>query len=407
MSASTKNRFPWRDDLALHEMSTLGVGGRAHRFAPIGDDTELVDAWRSLGDERHTLRAIGGLSNVVISDDGLRYPVIALRNDSITSQRSDDGVRVVADGGCAWDSLVAYAVAQNLGGVELMSGIPGTAASAPVQNIGAYGQSLSDTLESLEAFNTQTGEVHGFSADECGFAYRTSRFKQEPEWIIVRITLRLRPTGVSTLPEVRYLELAEELANAGPDAAQQLDQRRQAVLRVRGRKGMLAGDGMPRTAGSFFQSPFIGRPQAEEVARRVIGPDDEAFARFLSSYGNDAAAEQLKIPAAQVLLATGFRNGDSWGPVGLSRRHIVGVENLGGATAHDVSTLTALIQQRVEHELGIGLEPEPLFLGRFEPPTGDDIATLERQYRQADSHTPEWVSTHRSTHIDTATNDNP
>ena len=392
-------RFNWEHKADLGQSSTLGVGGGASRFAYISDDDSLVRAWGSLGDsDRRSMTPLGGLSNVVISDDGLAFPVLALTAGSVSFQ----GETVTAEGGLAWDALVAACVDHGLSGNELMSGIPGTVAGAPVQNIGAYGQALSDTLVDLEAFNKVTGEVVRLDADDCGFAYRTSRFKTEGSWVVLRVRLAL--SSSKSIRPVTYPELAKELDQHGTDAHQDLRARRQSVLTVRHRKGMLTGPQMPNTAGSFFQSPFIGRDQAAEVARRVIGPDVETFEKFLASYGNTPGASKVKVPAAQVLLASGFRNGDRWGRVGLSKRHIVAVENLGGASSHDISGVAAYIGQRTSIELGINIEPEPIFLGQFPSDTEALVASVGPLYQQAGSHTPGWVSTHCSTYIDTAAN---
>ena len=388
-------RFNWEQNTNLGQTSTIGAGGGAPRFALIDNDKALIEAWASLPDhDRASLTPVGGMSNVVISDEGLPFAVVSLAANGL----SFDGATVSADGGVAWDSLVEACTDRGIGGVELMSGIPGTVAGAPVQNIGAYGQALSDTLVSVDAFNKTTGEIEQLTAEDCRFAYRTSRFKTEGSWIVLRIRLQLNPSP--PFPPITYMELAKELDLLAPSAPHDLRARREAVLKVRGRKGMLTGPNMPKTAGSFFKSPFIGRSQATEVARRVIGPDEQAFNKFLSSYGNQPDAEQVKVPAAQVLLASGFRNGDSWGSVGLSKRHIVAVENRGGATANDVSDVAAFIRSRTRAELDIDIEPEPIFLGQF--PAADETAAarVAPLYRQAGSHTPDWVSTHSATYID-------
>lgn len=350
----------------LAEHTTLVVGGRAQVLAEVAGSTAAVveglEAVRARTTEPLTL--LGEGSNVVVSDAGLPA-VLVLRGGEVSdAQEGRETTRVRVDGGMSWDALVAWSVARGLGGLELLSGIPGTVGAAPVQNIAAYGQALADTFVSLEAVDRRTGEVVTFTAADCAFGYRDSRFKRDlaDRFVITAVTLDLTHGARSPL---RYRDLEVRFAEHGGDP-EDLHDRRAAVLAVRRGKSMVwdPADPLSRSCGSFFVSPFLPRDEAIDLVDAVRGAG--AGERLFAWYAG-AEAEQVKVPAALVLLAAGFANGDRWGPVGLSPRHVLALVNHGGATAQRVADVAAHIQHTAAEQLGVTLHAEPRFLGAFEP----------------------------------------
>lgn len=371
--------------LAPH--TTLGVGGRADVLVRTESAAELPAALEVAAAEGGPVTLLGSGSNVVVSDQGLRGTTVLLRGGGIRDVRSErDGSTLVRiDGGMDWDAFVAWAVAHDLGGVELLSGIPGTVGAAPVQNIAAYGQSLDETLVGVVAVERTTGRVVSLGAAECGLAYRDSRFKGDwlDRFAITEVTLRLAP---STRTGISYRDLELYFAERGDVTS--LGDRREAVLAVRRAKSMVrdAGDPLSRSAGSFFISPRLPREDATVLVERVRGPG--AAEKLFSWYAGPGTGE-VKVPAALVLLAAGFSNGDRWGDVGLSPRHVLAIVNHGGATAQEISDVAAHIRATVAVETGVELECEPRFLGSFRPFDADSFASV--RYVAGSTGTPSWA----------------
>ncbi|QBI18672.1 UDP-N-acetylmuramate dehydrogenase [Egibacter rhizosphaerae] len=369
--------------------TTLGVGGPAGLLVEVAGATAEVraalDAAHAHAERPVTL--LGEGSNVVVSDRGLDA-VLLLRGGTVRAVgRTAGGTRVRADGGMVWDDLVAWAVAQGLGGIELLSGIPGTVGAAPVQNIAAYGQALADTFVELEAVDRATGEVVQLSAADCAFGYRDSRFKRDwaDRFVITSVTLDLVHEERSALT---YRDLEVHFERHGGDPWVLAD-RRAAVLAVRRAKSMVwdPQDALTRSCGSFFMSPFLPRDEAIALVDAVRG---RGAGERLFAWYSGAEAEDVKVPAAMVLLAAGFANGDRWGQVGLSPRHVLAIVNLGGATAQRVSDVAAHIQAVVWEQLGVRLHAEPRFLGEFDPFDARRFAE-EAPYTPGDADTPGWA----------------
>ena len=368
---------------------TLGVGGPAEVLRTATSSSEVAAA-HDLAQRQHggRLHLLGHGSNVVPSDDGLDGVVLVLRGGQIRRHAAAAGRTLVdVDGGMAWDELVAWSVAHGLTGIELLSGIPGTVGAAPVQNIGAYGQALEETLVALEAYDHEAGTTVQLSAEACALGYRDSRFKHEwrDRFTIVRVRLALaqdRPSPPS------YRDLSTHFATHGGDPCDPAD-RRNAVLAVRRSKSMVwdPADPWSRSAGSFFMSPWLPRAQAVTIVDSVRGPG--AAEQLFSWYAGEDA-DEVKVPAALVLRAAGFRNGDRWGEVGLSPKHVLAIVNLGGATAQGIADVAGHLAATVADRLDVTITPEPRFLGHFTPYEAERFARTY-PHTPGEEQAPAWA----------------
>lgn len=372
-------------DRPLAPLTSFRTGGAARLLWEVPTPGALDDLDREV---RSTERfvVLGGGSNVVVSDAGVEDPVVWLRGGDITT----DGTRLYADGGLDWDVLVEHSCRLGLHGLEKLSGIPGSVGAAPIQNIAAYGQSVGDSVEFVDVLVPGAG-IERWPRERCGFAYRTSVFKERlTDVVVVGVGLRL---GRRPSDQPLYRDLAIELGQeAQGDLAPGVV--RAAVLEVRRTKrmtwvGVDPGE-VPRNAGSFFVSPMVPYPEALAITSAVVGP--ARAEEFLSWYSGDAT-ELVKVSSAHVLLACGFRNGDRWGPVELLREHVLALTNAGGATSEQLLGVAGIICDRAAAEYGVELHQEPRVLGHVEvsPATR---AELERSYAKADADKPGWVSTH-------------
>jgi UDP-N-acetylmuramate dehydrogenase len=329
-------------DVPLARYTTLRVGGPAWGFAEASSQRELLEVVDIARSADRPLLVLGGGSNVLISDDGYRGLVVRFADRRIEV----DGARVVARAGADWDDVVRTSVDRGLGGIECLSGIPGWAGAAPIQNIGAYGQEIAGALVEVEALDPETGRIERIDRNACAFGYRTSRFKTSPGPIVTAIRLELRPGGA---PEIRYDELAKSLP---PDPS--VADVRRAVLAIRRRKSMLLDPSDPngRSAGSFFMNPIVQPSVADAIARGSSTPPP----RY-------AAGHHVKLSAAWLIEQAGFPKGFGDGPAGLSTNHCLAIVNRGGATAKDIVALADRIRAGVRDRFGVDLVPEPAFVG--------------------------------------------
>jgi UDP-N-acetylmuramate dehydrogenase len=343
------------EHLPLAPLTTLGVGGLARYFAEARAESEVREAVEFARSRDLPLFVLGGGSNLLVADTGFNGLVlkIALRGIDRTAACNDVTFHVAA--GEDWDALVARAVDDNCAGVECLSGIPGSVGGTPVQNVGAYGQEVSETISEVEVIDRWLLRTSTFTNAECGFGYRSSIFNttMRDRYIILRVTFSLRRGGK---PTIHYRDLQISFAQVASQPT--LLQVRNAVRDVRRSKGMLLipGDDDVRSAGSFFKNPIIPQHQFEdlEVSLRSRG-------LYLPSY--TASDGHRKLSAAWLLENAGFAKGYSQGAAGISRRHALAIVNRGGATAADIIALKDEIQSRVFSEFGVELQPEPVFLG--------------------------------------------
>ena len=355
-------------------------------------DAAGVEIFERPGDLERRLRSGGGfelageLSNPVLAERVPR-PLLLFRDGALLAiERRGDGVHVEVEGSCPLDALVAALCAEGIAGLELLSGIPGTVGAAVVQNVAAYGQQFSAALLSVEAWSFERSAPVMLAREDLGFAYRTSVLKGAPGFTPPAIVLRaaLRLSGGEPEP-IRYRDVSDHIAAARLDPSD-VAARREAVLAVRQRKGMVVGgSNWVPSAGSFFLSPVVPRDTALAIARQVRG---EGFAdNFLTWYNPDS--DFTRLPAALVLRAAGFMNGDRWGPVGLSPHHILALRTFPGATGSDVLALSRLLAASVRERFGVGLEPEVRLLGTLARPA-DDLAA--RHPRLPGTAEPEWAT---------------
>jgi UDP-N-acetylmuramate dehydrogenase len=305
-----------------------------------------------------------------VADSGFAGVVLRLRQYGLVPVVQGERTLLRVGGGEDWDSVVRFAVEHRLAGIECLSGIPGLTGATPVQNVGAYGQEVADTLVSVRALNLRERKVYPLSASECRFGYRRSRFNHDEAgcWIILSVTFGLRNEGKPTL---KYPDLQGFF---GENRAPSLVDVYHAVRAIRARKGMVLdpNDRDTYSAGSFFKNPTLTREMFDRLRERV--PDTNALPHYPQEDGT------VKVPAAFLMEQAGLRRGDSFGAgrVALSTRHVLALTNRGGATATEVVAAAIEIQTRVEDTLGITLLPEPVFVGNRDShslPKGATVAT--------------------------------
>ncbi len=343
----------------LAPFTTLGIGGPAQWFVEATSEDEIAEAAAWAKERGVRLFVLGGGSNLVVSDGGFDGLVLRVGLRGNDAEDAIDGSvkriwRVAA--GEDWDSFVARSVEEGCAGIECLAGIPGTVGGTPVQNVGAYGQEVASTIVRVRAFDLRDQLWVEFSAAECGFAYRRSRFNtlDRGRYVLARVDYRLTPGGEPTL---RYADVQRALgSNAEPSLAEVAE----AVRRIRQSKGMLLVEGDPdcRSVGSFFKNPIVKKEQAERIEER----SGNELPRFPAGIG--AGDEQMfKIPAAWLIEQAGFAKGYGLGRAGISSRHTLALINRGGATAKEILGLAEKIKTEVRARFGIELEREPVLVG--------------------------------------------
>lgn len=364
-------------------LSTLGVGGPIRTLVRAADREELIAlAHEAFDDDRWLI--VGGGSNILAGDEPFDGTVVLVATEGIEAEVHGDHVRVRVQAGHNWDAFVAYAVSHDWAGIEALSGIPGTVGAAPIQNIGAYGQEVADTITRVEFLDATTGQVRWLAAAELGFDYRASVFKgvagEPPErsGVVLCLEFELAFTGGLSKP-IAFAQLAQALGV--PEGSQvPLAEVRSQVLRLRAAKGMVldAADADTRSAGSFFTNPIVSARLAAQLPstapRWPVDPDEPAIAIPLTELANYAhvIAEPLperdrrvKLSAAWLIEHSGIGKGFSihGSRAAVSSKHTLALTNRGGATAEEIAQLARFIQSRVQSEFGVWLQPEPLCLG--------------------------------------------
>ncbi len=354
---SSTAQFPVEHDVPLGPLTTLGVGGVAERLVRVPDHARaaaLVGWWTGMPEAlRPPLLPLGGGSNLLVSDRGFPGLVIKMENAGLEIlEQTEQVVRVKVGAGLPWDDFVDLAVQRDWAGVECLSGIPGSVGAAPVQNIGAYGQEVAETIVSVEGFDLTDGTPFSFSNPECEFAYRDSRFKRAGlgKHLIVSVEFGLRPGAA---PTIRYKELSERCRDRQVTSLREL---RELVLEIRRGKSMVYDprDENHRSAGSFFTNPIVDAATAERLVSRTGMP----------CYPADSGHKKLS--AAWLIEHSGLPKGfkmHEQARVGLSTNHVLALTNRGGATAEELVELARLVMARVEATFGVQLVPEPVFIG--------------------------------------------
>ncbi len=332
----------------LAPLTTLRVGPVARRLITCDTTQKVVDVTRTLGPDSDALVLAGG-SNVVLADDLTDLTVVLLANTEITV--SDNVVR--AEAGAVWDVVVVTSLAHGLGGLECLSGIPGSAGATPVQNVGAYGAEVADTLSRVRLLDRRTGEDRWVAPETLEFGYRTSILKHSNATIVLEVEFTLDPSGRSA--PLRYGELANALG-AEPDSRVEATRVREAVLALRARKGMVldADDHDTWSVGSFFTNPVVTHAEFERLRAGFDGP-----------VPNYPAADGVKLAAGWLVEQAGFAKGypGDGAPARLSTKHALAVTNRGSATSTDVIALARAVRDGVRSRFGIDLTPEPILVG--------------------------------------------
>jgi len=348
-------RLEVKTNVPLAPLTTLGVGGPARFFAETHTENDVREAVDFARRRDIPLFVLGGGSNLLVADTGFHGLVLHVAIKGIDESDAGDRRLFQAGAGEDWDAFVNRAVEKNCAGIECLSGIPGTLGATPVQNVGAYGQEVADTITEVYALDLESGEVNEFSNEACGFAYRASIFNTvaRNRFIILGVRFALLKNGP---PKTDYRDLKNHLANHTGQPS--LAEVRRAVRDIRHSKAMLIveGDEDARSAGSFFKNPILSAAKFAEVHQI-------ADKRGLHVPSFPAPDGHLKIPAAWLVEQSGFPKGTTMGRVGISRRHALAIVNRGGATAAEVAALKDEIRSAVSGQFGIDLTPEPVFLG--------------------------------------------
>ncbi len=341
-----------RENVPLAPRTTLRLGGAAAKLLDLACEEDVAAVATAAGARGEPLFVLGGGSNVVVADEGFAGVVACIAIRGIDVRRDDARVVVDVAAGEDWDAFTARAVSEGWTGVECMGGIPGLVGATPIQNVGAYGQEVSDTLVSVRAFDREARAFVTMPAGECGFGYRASVFKNRDRWIVtsVRFAFDVSPDSAP----VRYAELARALSiDLGQRAPAALV--RDTVIALRRTKGMVidAADPESVSAGSFFVNPILDASRFAALQART-GERPPAF---------DAGEAKVKVAAAWLVEHAGFPKGWTQGRVGVSRKHALALVNRGGATTGELLAAARTIRGGVEERFGVTLEPEPVFVG--------------------------------------------
>ncbi|MEI6252942.1 MAG: UDP-N-acetylmuramate dehydrogenase [Mycobacteriaceae bacterium] len=336
------------EHVPLATLTTLRVGPVARRVITCVSTDQVVATLGALDRAGVAALVLGGGSNVVVSDDLTDLTVVRLANSTL----SVDGGLLRAEAGADWDGVVARAVQENLGGLECLSGIPGSAGATPVQNVGAYGVEVADWLTRVRLLDRASGEVRWVPAEQLGFGYRHSVLKHSSAATVLEVEFALAAGGLSA--PIRYAELAAALG-VTPGERAEPDRVRSAVLALRAAKGMVLDEADHDTwsVGSFFTNPVI---------------DDEQFARLQAAVDGPVphypAPDGVKLAAGWLVERAGFGKGfPGDGPCRLSTKHALALTNRGAATTGDVLALARTVRDGVRAAFGVSLVPEPVLVG--------------------------------------------
>ncbi|MBI2683635.1 MAG: UDP-N-acetylmuramate dehydrogenase [Acidobacteriales bacterium] len=362
-----------QEHVPLAPMTTFRVGGPARYFVEAEDEKDVIDAVIHARANNLRLFVLGGGSNLVVADEGwpglvLKIGIRGIEDDGTAQPRAlrprsgqasvPHGPRhYVVGAGEEWDAFVARTVEDGCAGVEALSGIPGTVGGTPVQNVGAYGQEVSETIVAVRVLDLQNLKVRELSNAECGFSYRTSIFNttERERYIVLHVTYALTPGGA---PRMAYADLQKRFANH--PGTPTLKETRDAVRQIRESKAMLIvpGDDDCRSAGSFFKNPIVRDEKAAEVA---VMAREQGVEREPPRY--PAGGGQAKLSAAWLVENAGFPKGFGSGRVGISKKHTLAIVNRGGATAAEIAAFSEEVRTGVRKAWGIELQREPVMVG--------------------------------------------
>jgi UDP-N-acetylmuramate dehydrogenase len=334
------------EHIPLAPYTTFCIGGPARWFADADSEASIFEAVEFARSRSLPLFVLGGGSNLLVSDQG--FPGLVLRIAFKGIGRQGDVFRVAAGEG--WDEFVTHVVAEGYAGIECLAGIPGTVGGTPVQNVGAYGQEVAETIRVVRAIDLACLEIKELAPEQCGFAYRRSIFNstERGRYIVTRVDYALTKDGP---PRLSYADLKKHFAGKSEPTLAEVAA---AVRGIRHGKGMLIVEGDPdcRSAGSFFKNPIVTNEHYARIAESAGGAP-----------GYPAGDGFVKLPAAWLVEQAGFHKGYVFGHAGISSRHALALINRGEANAADILALCDKIVATIEQKFGIRIEPEPVFLG--------------------------------------------
>ena len=337
-------------NVPLAPLTTLKIGGAARFFVSAETENQVTEAFRFATENGFELFVLGGGSNVLVADAGFDGLVLQIALKGIEVKEN----LVTAQAGEDWDAFCDFCVRENLAGVECLSGIPGFVGGTPVQNVGAYGQEVSETIVAVRVFDRKSGEILELTNADCRFAYRTSIFNSTDKnrFIVLAVTYDLKPGGE---PKIVYKDLREFFGDRRPA----LKETREAVRAIRAEKAMLVrqGGSDANSAGSFFKNPVVEETRFQEIVEIAKRAGIENMPGFKTG------ETMFKIPAAWLIEQSGFHKGYTKGRAGLSTRHTLALTNRGSATAQEILALKDEIQAKVKEKFGVELIPEPVFVG--------------------------------------------
>jgi UDP-N-acetylmuramate dehydrogenase len=344
-----------KENVPLAPLTTLKVGGPARLFARAESEAQVVEAFEYADKHRVDVFVLGGGSNILVADSGFDGLVlqVALKGVKVP-ERSATGSNLVTISSAAgedWDEFVEFCVVRNLAGIECLSGIPGFVGGTPVQNVGAYGQEVSESIVSVRCYDRVNREIVDLSNSECGFTYRTSifNFSERDRYVVLQVEYNVAANGK---PKLAYKDLKEYFSNHQPS----LLETRRAVREIRRAKSMVIDPADPnrRSAGSFFKNPIVDQAKLENMVASFDGGTVPHF---------PTDDDRVKIPAAWLIEHSGFHKGYRSGNAGISTNHSLALVNLGDATAAEIVGLKEKIQHGVSQKFDILLHTEPVFVG--------------------------------------------
>ncbi len=339
----------------LAPFTTLKVGGKARFFVSAETEKQVLEAIAFAEECESDVFILGGGSNVLIADKGFDGLVLQINLKGIETFAEKDGkVYVTAQAGEDWDEFVDFCVGRNLQGIECLSGIPGFVGGTPMQNVGAYGQEVSETITTVRVFDRKTREILELTNADCGFQYRKSIFntKDKNRFIVLAVTYALKTSGQ---PKIVYKDLQDFFGGRTPT----LRETREAVCRIRAEKAMLVrqGGADSNSVGSFFKNPVVPGKDFEKIVElaKKIGIEN------VPCY--QVNEKDVKIPAAWLIEKSGFQKGYTKGRAGLSTKHTLALTNRGNASAAEILELKKEIQAKVKYIFNIELTVEPVIIG--------------------------------------------
>jgi UDP-N-acetylmuramate dehydrogenase len=344
-----------RENYPLKELTTFGLGGPARYFAVAENEDDVVEALDFAERRKLPIFILGGGSNVLVSDAGFPGIVILVRIKGFRSRLEGEHCFVYAGAGEEWQDFADRCVSSNWQGVECLAGIPGTVGAAPVQNIGAYGQDVAETIAGVRAIGIDTGKAVFFSNEECAFAYRKSIFNSVSagRYIITGVTFRLKQNGP---PAIRYREIEKRFKGGGEATLQQV---RDAIIAIRDAKGLLVCKGHESfmSAGSFFKNPLVPADMFKGIERLVQKSGG------CSNWAWTFDSGEVKLSAACLIQCAGFSRGYRKGNVGMSPNHTLIIVNFGGANSQEIADFAREVQVKVKELFGVFLRPEIRLIG--------------------------------------------